>query len=207
MGGSRGSSPGRTVAFALVVAGHAGLLLILMLALDARTRPRALAAPVGTLILLSLPVAPDRRLRRNVSETAPIERLALPPIPPPPDIQLPDDTHTSIDWLAEARRAAGIATAAPRTRPFGEMPKAPSWLGPSRSSPTHRAGEQYRLETGESVVWLSDRCYIVSEPPPLGMPDVLARSLGTRTVCQAPPGPREGELFKDLPAYKKYHSQ
>jgi hypothetical protein len=207
MGGSRGSSPGRTVAFAVVVAGHAGLLLILMLALDARTRPRALAAPVGTLILLSLPVAPDRRLRRNVSETAPIERLALPPIPPPPDIQLPDDTHTSIDWLAEARRAAGIATAAPRTRPFGEMPKAPSWLGPSRSSPTHRAGEQYRLETGESVVWLSDRCYIVSEPPPLGMPDVLARSLGTRTVCQAPPGPREGELFKDLPAYKKYHSQ
>lgn len=206
MGGSRGSSPGRTVAFTIVVAGHAGLLLILMLALDARTRPRALAGPVGTLILLSLPVPPDRRLRRNVSETAPIEPLALPPIPPP-DIQLPDDAHTSIDWLAEARRAAAVATAAPRTRSFGESPKAPAWLAPSRSSPNHRAGEQYRLETGESVVWVSDRCYIVSEPPPLGMPDVLARSLGTRTVCQAPPGPREGELFKDLPAYKKYHSQ
>jgi hypothetical protein len=204
MGGSRGSSPGRTVAFAVVVAGHAGLLLILVLALDARTRSRALAGPVGTLILVSLPVPPDRRLGRNVSETAPIEPLALPPIPPP-DIQLPGDAHTSIDWLAEARRAAGVATAAPRTRSFGEMPRAPSWLGASRSSPTHRAGEQYRLETGESVVWVNDRCYIVSEPPPLGMPDVLARSLGTRTVCQAPPGPREGELFKDLPAYKKYH--
>jgi hypothetical protein len=206
MGESRGPSPGRTVGFAVVVAGHAGLLLILMLALDARTRPRALAGPVGTLILLSLPVPPDRRLKRDASETAPIEPLALPPIPPP-DIQLPDDAHTSIDWLAEARRAAGVATAAPRTRSFGQMPKAPSWLGPSRSSPAHRAGEQYRLETGESVVWVSDRCYIVSEPPPLGMPDVLARSLGTRTVCQALPGPREGELFKDLPAYKKYHPQ
>jgi len=56
-------------------------------------------------------------------------------------------------------------------------------------------------------VWVSDRCYIVAEPAPLGTPDVIARSRVTRTVCTTPHGPWEGELFKDLPAYKKYHPQ
>ncbi len=134
---------------------------------------------------------------------APIEQLNI----PPPQIDFPTGADTSIDWFAEAGRAAEAAIAAPHTRSFGKIPQAPSWLGSSHSAPTHQAGEQYRLETGESIVWVSDRCYIVSEPPPLGMPDVFARSLGTRTVCQAPAGPPPGELFRDLPAYKKYHPQ
>jgi hypothetical protein len=205
---SRGSSPGRAVAFAFVVAGHAGVLLILTLALDARTRTHAPPGAVTTLILL--PVAtlaaalPKRRLRHD--ESAPIEPLALPAIPPP-DIRLPGDAHAPIDWLAAATRAAEAAAAAPPRRSFGESPKPPAWLGSARPAPGHHAGEQYRLDTGESIVWVSDRCYFVSEPPPLGMPDVFARSLGTRTVCQEPPGPPEGQLFKELPAYRKYHPQ
>jgi hypothetical protein len=45
----------------------------------------------------------------------------------------------------------------------------------------------------------------VSGVPPIGLADVLARSMPTTTVCQdnSPP-PRE--LFKDLPAYLKYHA-
>jgi hypothetical protein len=39
------------------------------------------------------------------------------------------------------------------------------------------------------------------------MPDVVARSLGTHVACEAPPRPPSGELFKDLPAYQKYHPQ
>jgi hypothetical protein len=193
-----------------VVAAHAGVLLVLSVALDRRARPPHPATPVDALILLSLPTRAmtsfDRRLRRNTEAAAPIEPLPLPSIPPP-DIELPDEAHAPIDWLAEAGRAAEAVTTAPPTRSFGRMPRAPSWLGSSRSAPAHRAGDQYRLETGESIVWVSDRCYIVSELAPLGMPDVFARSRVTRTVCQGPPGPGTGELFRDLPAYKRYHPQ
>jgi hypothetical protein len=210
MGGSRASTPGRAVALGVVIAAHAGVLLVLSIAPDRRTRPPPPAGPVGTLILMSLPIrataSPEQRLRRNVEATAPIEPLALPPIPAP-DIELPGEGHAPVDWLAEAGRAAEAATTAPPTRSFGKVPRAPSWLGSSRSAPAHQAGDQYRLEAGEWIVWVSDRCYIVSEPAPLGMPDVFARSLGTHMACQAPSGPPPGELFKDLPAYQRYHPQ
>jgi hypothetical protein len=35
------------------------------------------------------------------------------------------------------------------------------------------------------MVWISDRCFIICELPPLGMPAVLARSIPTRTVYLA----------------------
>lgn len=79
---------------------------------------------------------------------------------------------------------------------------APAPQTPS-SAAAHEPGEQYRLETGERVVWISLRCYIVSGVPPIGLPDVLARSIPTRTVYQdAARSP--GQLFKDLAAYKTY---
>jgi hypothetical protein len=112
----------------------------------------------------------------------------------------------TIDWAAEARRAAPGVTAPQKFREFGRIADAGSRQGPRRSAPPHEAGEQYRDEFGEWIVWVSDRCYLVSDTPTLGMPQVLARSLPSRTVCQADSGPRS-DLFKDLPAYRKYHPQ
>ena len=43
-----------------------------------------------------------------------------------------------------------------------------------RRAPLHEAGEQYRLATGEWIVWVSPRCFIVSGVPPIGLPDVVA---------------------------------
>jgi hypothetical protein len=210
MGGARPSGPGRAAAVGVVLAAHAGVLVVLSIELDRRAGQPVPASPVSALILLSLPIRvppPDRRRKRDLEEAAPIEPLAVPPIPAP-DIELRGEVHAPIDWLAEAGRAAEAATAAtPHTRAFGRMPQAPSWLGSSHSGAQHHAGDQYRLETGEWIVWVSDRCYIISEPAPLGMPDVLARSRGTQITCQAPAGPPPGELFKALPAYRKYHPQ
>jgi len=107
----------------------------------------------------------------------------------------------SIDWGAEAERAAAAAIEAKKFREFGQHGSAQS--APQVRAPAHQAGEQYRLETGEWIVWVSDRCYIVSGPPPLGMPDVIARSIPARRVCQGDSGPR-GDLFRDLPAYERY---
>jgi hypothetical protein len=54
------------------------------------------------------------------------------------------------------------------------------------------------------VVWVSDRCHLVCEVPPMGLPQVLSRSIPTSTVCQGDTESRD-DLFKDLPAYEKYH--
>lgn len=55
------------------------------------------------------------------------------------------------------------------------------------------------------MVWVSDRCFIASDPAPLGQPDILARAAASRTVCKGDPGWSRPDLFKDLPAYQKYH--
>ena len=205
MGGPNAGRVRRATTFAVVVALHAGLFLILAFALRISTwRVLPSAEFVTTFITLpSLPLPAVNRPHRPIpSESAAIPS-AQPPTAPPSRISVPTRTGASIDWTAEAERAARAAIATPHARSFGEMPQAPDWVRSAPSSPKHYAGEQYRFATGESIVWVSERCFIVSEPPPLGMPDVFARSVVTSTVCQPPPGPREGELFKDLPAYKK----
>ena len=68
-------------------------------------------------------------------------------------------------------------------------------------------GDSYRLEGGEEIQWVSDRCYVASDPPAPWEPDILKLAGMTHTVCLPPNGPSPGELFKSLPAYKKYHPQ
>jgi hypothetical protein len=207
MGGPKTSSVRRAIALAAVVALHVGLLVILLIA--PRTGTRGTPTADFTTTFISLPSATPQAINRPRSPT-PNESTLLspvePPRVPPPRVDVPSDIDTSIEWNSEARRAAGAVTATPHLQEFGSVPEAPSWLGPSQSSPKHQAGEQYRSETGETIVWVNDRCYIVSGVPLLGMPDVLARSIPTRTVCQDDSSPRS-DLFKDLPAYKKYHPQ
>lgn len=128
-----------------------------------------------------------------------------PPVTSLPEIGGPADAETSIDWHEEVSREAAVVTGAHRLWEFGQIPKADLALAP-HSSPAHTAGEQYRDEDGTWIVWVSPHCFIVSALPPLGLPDILARSMPTRTVCQRDSGPRS-DLFKDLPVYKKYHPQ
>ncbi len=201
MGGPKTRGLRRGIAFAAVVALHAGLV-ILTVALRTPTSPSASTEFITALIFLSAPLPPvasSNRRRRQVanktSAAAPVE----PPTTPPAVISVPIEADTAIDWVAEARRAAAAVTGA-------QIPKADSGQAPRRSSPAHAAGEQYRTEDGTWIVWVSDRCYIVSEVPPLGLPPILARSIPARTVCQRDSEPRS-DLFKDLPAYQKHHPQ
>jgi hypothetical protein len=136
------------------------------------------------------------RTSRESAPVIPVEPLTA----PPPEIT-PNAPGSSIDWSEEARRAASALTEPGTFREFGHQPKADSEHKPR--SPAHQVGEQYRIDA-EWVVWVSERCYIVSGVPPIGLPDVLARSIPTRTVC-TDNSPPPGELFKDLPAYQKFH--
>jgi hypothetical protein len=192
------------VVFAAVVALHAGLVITLTLALRTQARRSTADDFVSALIFLSTPVPPtssSRRPARASTAAAPAEQAAA----PLPGISEPADAGTSIDWDTEARRASTAVTGAQKFREFGQIPKA-DVARDLRAPPAHVAGEQYRDEDGTWIVWVSPHCFSVSELPPLGMPDILARSLPTRTGCEGSPEPR-GDLFKDLPAYQKYHPQ
>ena len=191
----------RSTALIAVIVLHAGLLTLLV-TLRTSTRP-APGGFVSTFIALPQPSsAPQRRERLpetpQLAPMPPVEPL----IAPPAQISPPGNAGPSIDWNEQAQRAAA-AVAEPRAyRQFSHTPKVDAVTG---RRPAHEAGEQYRLDDGKWVVWVSERCYIVSGVPPLGLPDVLARSIPTTTVCQDD-SPPPGELFKDLPAYQKYHA-
>jgi len=111
--------------------------------------------------------------------------------------------QSAVDWMSELHSAAAdVYTDRVRQgRATGEVPSEPHSLW---TPPLHHAGEQYTLTTGELVVWVSDRCFLVSEPPTLGTPNAFAHLALTHTQCTGNPGPRS-DLFKDLSAYKKLH--
>ena len=207
MGGPGTRGLRRGVAFAAVVALHVGLV-----AWTAGFRAPTSSSStefVSASIFLSAalpPLAPSHLPHRELPDETPLVAPVEPPTVLPPVMGFPLDADTAIDWAAEARRAAAGITGPQRFREFGRTPGAGSGQGPRRSAPPHQAGEQYRDELGEWIVWVSDRCYIVSDTPALGLPQVLARSIPSRPVCQSDAQARS-DLFKDLPAYRKYHPQ
>jgi hypothetical protein len=114
-----------------------------------------------------------------------------------------DDVSGTVDWAAEARQAAAAVTDAPKNRLFGQHPNSDTHLPEIQRRSPHYAGEHYTDAFGSHVVWISDSCYVVSDPPLPGTPHGLNMS---RMACIDFSNPA-GELFKDLPAYKKYHPE
>jgi hypothetical protein len=195
------SGPGRGVALLAVIVLHVGLVAVVALALRVRSDLRT--PDVITLTFLDLPPqTPQLRVPPGLPPFAaqPSTAITLPPMTLP-------EAQGPIDWHAEAQGAATQATGA-RARSFGRNPAtqaAPAPSGPD--SAVHHAGEQYRDADGTSVVFVSDHCFIASSPAPLGTPDVIAHGMPTRTVCRGDPGWPRADLFKDLPAYGRYHQQ
>ncbi len=197
------SGPRRGVVLISVVLLHAGLVLVVAIALRSQNG----SAPsdlVSTLILLqpsppSSP-APQSAYPGRASFAPPSTAITLPPLNAP--------ETGPVDWDAEAQGVARAATGAPRARSFGHNPASdapPAVVSPDYA--VHHAGEQYRDADGTSIVFVSDHCFVASSPPALGTADVLARAIPTRTLCKGDPGWSRADLFKDLPAYRRYHPQ
>jgi hypothetical protein len=193
------SDPQRVVAMLAVLLLHVGLVSVVAVALHYH---RATAEPdqAITLVLLALPpgaAAQQRGPGEAPFTPAPATAITLPPLAPPPG--------GAVDWDAEARKAAA-RTAEPQKRPFGHNPasEAPQPAG-TPAMVVHHAGEQYREADGSSIVFVNDRCFVATDAPPPGTPDLIARARPTRTVCRGDPGWSRADLFRDLPAYERYH--
>lgn len=193
----------RAIAFAVVAGLHG--LAITVLAL--RNRPPLSSSDdfVSTVILpsaLPAPAGPSTQLHFRPSGDASPLAAVEPAIASPAEVSPSDDAGIGVDWDLEAQQAAAAVTLTPNARAFGTSTGLESASVGAQLPPGHVPGEQYRTTDGTWVVWVSDRCYLVSEVPPIGLPEALARSIPTRTVCQGDADPR-GDLFKDLPAYEK----
>lgn len=203
------SSKNRYLVFLTVAGAHAVVLAVFLGRSTTALLPSAAGPPIATFLVLRpafvhAPLAPS-----------PLSRISAPivPIVEPITVAAPAPLATSpggraIDWNAAARRAAAAILETRKRVSFGIPPggKSDITLGvPSPHTPAHYAGESDRTPGGGNTEWTSDRCYVMSDPPVPGEPDFLRRARVSHFGCLPPDGPDPGELFKSLPAYKKYH--
>jgi len=188
----------RLVSLAAVAMLHAAIVLGLIVALQVRTRLSSTPEPISAAILPSTAPASSASASggRPPSANPRAPRIPIGPMSiAAPDFALPSAPGTSIDWDAEAARAAAAVSSRPKIHESGQVPEG-AILETPHSTPAHQVGDQYRDLDGW-IVWVSDRCYLVSGVPPLGVPDIIARSIPSRAVCQDDSKPGGGVFSSD----------
>jgi len=180
-------TPNRNRLFVLAaVAGlHSAVIGVLL------TRPHSLGQYSPTVVPLAAFM-----LTRPSRPRSPIQRPRLSEIynPPPPGhiIVAPPTLPAmipggpSIDWKGQMKSAVAKVLKPGRHVSFGFPAGGQSAITmgvPSRSSP-HYAGESYREAGGEEVYWVSDHCYLVSDPALPFEPDFINNARTTRVGCQ-----------------------
>jgi hypothetical protein len=200
----------RYVAWVAVVGIHAVIIGILF---GNSRAVRLSSSSSPSMIALILRRAAHRRIpiaRPVLDEApAPIAPIIDPATlsPPPPAVMSP--SSPAIDWDDSTKAAVATALRYRKHIAFG-FPTGTSPIMRGAHVPAlsgHHPGDAYQLEGGESIEWVSARCYIASDPPAIWEPQILERARLTHTVCLPPNGPSPGKLFRSLPAYKKYHPQ
>jgi hypothetical protein len=197
------SRSSRYLALIAVIAIHAALVIALLSASSHRIFLFSQIDPVEVSFL------PPNTLPKG----SPLSALMLPPdrhipplsgsdsmiVVPPPSSPENKQPGRDVDWEEEARQAAEVVVddnniPAAADKP-GSASASPSWFAP----PLHHAGDQFRSDTGEWVVWINDHCYQVSEWGPIAGA-TLGASL-PRTICPQPSSTARGDLFRDLLDY------
>jgi len=127
---------------------------------------------------------------------APLE-LPVPEFMPP----------ASPDWSSEARNFAKGLIAAPPYRPFGEFPKGPEERPKDiypRSiwpKPLPRVGTTVTTPEGETIMWVSDYCYVSLSSRSLTQKGIHDARNGVRTCIFAQFGGEKearGDLFDEI---------
>ena len=141
-----------------------------------------------------------------VESNLPSSRIA-PITAPPLALPVPEFTPpASPDWSAEAREFAKGLTAAPPYRPFGEFPKGPEErpkdLYPRSiwPQPLPRVGTTVTTPEGETIIWVSDYCYVSVSSRSLTLKGIHDGRNGVRTCVLAEFGEKEarGDLFDEI---------
>ncbi|MGC8518611.1 MAG: hypothetical protein ACP5P4_08790 [Steroidobacteraceae bacterium] len=201
---------GRSLLFALVLVAHALLIALLILVSDTVRRSGERSLTVRAVILLPARYRPVHfapvRLRRAA--------LVRPPITAPitlrlAGVQQPIPVPPPINWAESARQAVQAVLRRRHRVAIGFPAGAHSRRGlSSKASGIHSQGpESYRTDTGEHVARGSGNCYVISGPPPIDASRLEQQAqMSTVTCAGRQHGPPPDNLFKNLPAYKRYHT-
>ena len=197
----------RIIALLAVLALHVAVLTGLVIAAKTRIRTTAAAPPIELLILPQNPTPtipppptlPDRR-----------KKVPATPLAPQPDaltVVTPDATSVvgpPIDWSQEAHNAAAsIAKGAPALNDTNPALQSNS---PFAAPPAHHKGEQIPTEDGRWIVYVTDDCYQVSKSM-TSITNATNNGMGLQTYCNRRSNKPRGDLFEQLPAYKKLHPE
>jgi hypothetical protein len=140
------------------------------------------------LVWLPAPETPEVR-------PPPLEADALPPILAPitvPPLPLPVIAPAPRpDWSATARDVAKGMTTAPMYQPFGEVPQGPQQRPKEKQPPSiwpkplPRVGTTVTTDEGETIIWVSDYCYVSISSRSLTQKEIHDSRKGVRTCILA----------------------
>jgi hypothetical protein len=161
--------------------------------LELLTLPREFTPPQSA--LPPTKASPDHQLRdRPAQSSLPADALTVAPIT---EGNAPGE---AIDWAQEARDiAASIAS-----RGTDGTPAEPRFPSAFAQPPPHHKGEQIPTADGRWKVFISDRCYQLSKEI-THITNATNTGKAIQTYCEKPSKTPRGDLFKELPAYKKHH--
>jgi hypothetical protein len=195
--------------FALVIVSAVHVTLVIALLIAAKTRVLSRADPNPIELLVLPPNTPRTALPPPALAVRP--KNATPPIVPPstaitifPQAPAAENTGPTVDWAQEAQNvAAGIAknTAAESHQ---ESALTASPRSPFAPPPAHHKGEQIPTADGRWIVYVSDDCYQVSKSMTT-ITNATNNGMSLQTYCTRHSKVPRGDLFDQLPAYKKLH--
>lgn len=201
----------RSLFLAAVLAAHALIIALLIHASSTVRLAEESAVSVSAVVLLPARRRPERfrpaRLRPATVSAAPITApitLVL------PAVRQPIHAARPINWARAARQAVSTVLRQHPTVTMGFPAGARSRSGLHSTASGIRAQgrESYRTATGQHVARGSGDCYVVSGPPLLDATRLEQQAQMSRVECSggARHGPSPDNLFKNLPAYKRYHT-
>jgi hypothetical protein len=148
---------------------------------------------------------------RNCQALAIRHKEATPSLVPPssaitilPQVPAAENAGPTVDWAQEAHSvAAGIAKNA-AAESLQEAALSASRRSPFASPPPHNKGEQIPTADGRWIVYVSHDCYQVSKSI-TSITNATNTGMLLQTYCNRRSKVPRGDLFDQLPAYKKLH--
>jgi hypothetical protein len=204
----------RTQHYTILIAVIA-LHLVFVAALITLSRQRKSLSKMADVVttLIFVPTVSLPKARGVTSNTMVPTGISAPTLLAPsistPIISTPEEKQAPIDWAAAARQSAVRVTTPRSESQFGALPG----QAEVARAPKQHAGDHDRLDTGEHVDWINERCYVISDPwENAGPPDLVMqgmRFLGTSSdshpqcLPEKDPGTLLEEKIETFPEYKK----
>lgn len=207
----RASNARKSLLFTLVAAAHVFVIGLLIAATRTLNLPGAATTPLSALLLVSVRRRPIQWLNAPARVTRdPVRARAAGPIALSlPAVTQPITVPGVINWTRAAHEAvrAILRRRPPMAFGFPAGARARAALNSAASGVRSQGRESYRTRTGERVYRAGGNCYVVSGPPPLDASQLEREAQLSRVECSgARRGPPADNLFKNLPAYRRYHA-